>query len=61
MLVLCNTTQLIPENCKQCLRVKNWKAETRAENANKFKNKIKINKSKFKLQPLHHWKIVVSE
>jgi len=55
----CNTTHSLisPENSKQCLQVKYWKAETRAENANKSKNKIKINKSKYKLQPLQHWKI----
>jgi len=36
--------------------VKNRKAETRTENANKLKNKIKINNSKYKLQPLQNWK-----
>jgi len=48
---------LSPENCKQCLRVRNWKAETRAENARKSKNKIKVDKSKHKLQLLQHLKI----
>jgi len=33
---------LSPENCKQSLRVKSWKAEVTAEKKNKLKTTIKI-------------------
>jgi len=41
--------------------VKNLKAETRAENANKFKNKININKSNISCSHYNTGKYVVSE
>ena len=65
---MCNTTHILsPKNCKHCSRAKNCKDETKAENANKFKNEIRINKSKHMLQPLEHlkkrqfWIIVFTE
>jgi len=39
---------LNPKSCKQCLRLKSWKAKIRAEKANKLKTKMK--KSEHKLQ-----------
>ena len=50
---------LSPENWKQCSGVKNSKAETRAENANKFKYKIKINKSKHTVWPTYCWRHIL--
>jgi len=44
-----------PEICEQSLPVKRWKAEARAEKANKLKTKM--NKSKRKLCEVQNWKV----